>query len=213
MPEKKPDTAKMKALVCKLPGVLSAELRLDESGALCDIHVLSDTTRAPKQTVRDVQSALAARFGVDVDHRIVSVAQIPAGLAAKNAAQRRLRYAGLDASCDETVCRIGVKLTDGAREFNGAAEGGLDRLGRYRAAAQATAAALNDCLGGRASVRLDEVRLAQLPAGAAVVCCVYYGAHDRSDLLIGSCLDRDDGGISAVRAVLDAVNRRLSGEL
>ncbi|MEA4912912.1 MAG: hypothetical protein VB092_09935 [Oscillospiraceae bacterium] len=200
----------MQDLVCKLPGVMSAQLRQDDEGALCDIHILADTSRAPKQTVRDIQSALAARFSVDVDHKIISIAQIPAEHGEKAAAPRRLKYAGLEVRCEESGCAVCVRLTDGAREYSGTAAGSLDRPGRYRAVCTATAAALNEYLDARACVRFDELRLTPLPSGDAVVCSVCFSANDKTDLLVGSCIDRDDGGVSAVRAALDAVNRRLS---
>ncbi len=199
----------MKELACKLPGVLSAELRRDEDGMLREIHVLSDLSRAPKQTVRDIQSALSAKYALTVDHRIISVAQIPAELVAKNAA-RRVKYAGLDVFIGENDCRIRVRLTDGEKEYGGEAAGGVDRLSRYHCAAAAAAAALNVYLDARAAVRLGEVRLTEIPGGTAVMCSVAYGGRERTELLVGSCIDRDDGGVSAVRALLDAVNRKIA---
>ena len=208
MPLNSDDTAKMKELVCKLPGVLDAELKPDDSGGLRDIHILSDSTRSAKQTVRDVLAALSARYSLEVDHRIVSVAQIPAEFA--SAAERRVRYSGLDISCAGESCSVKVRLSADDREFSGEAAGGIDRLGRYRAAADATARALNCYLEGRASVRLEDVRLAELPAGAAVICSVSYFHSGGREPLVGSSIDRDDGGVCAVRATLNALNRRLA---
>ena len=70
------DTTPWKALTEKLPGVLSVEF-VTEGPVVREVHVLSDQSRSPKQIVRDIQSALLARFQLDLDHRIISVAQIP----------------------------------------------------------------------------------------------------------------------------------------
>ena len=55
------DTTPWKALTEKLPGVLSVEF-VTEGPVVREVHVLSDQSRSPKQIVRDIQSALLARF-------------------------------------------------------------------------------------------------------------------------------------------------------
>lgn len=51
-----------------------------ENGMPCEIHVLPGP-KSSKSLVRDIQSALTAQFGVQVDHRIISVAILSDGLA------------------------------------------------------------------------------------------------------------------------------------
>lgn len=63
-------------LVRSLPGVLSARVIASPEGAVQEVHVLSNTDLSPKQTVRNVESAFAAHFQVDLDHRKVSVARV-----------------------------------------------------------------------------------------------------------------------------------------
>jgi hypothetical protein len=63
------------SLLRTLPGVISAKVVRHESGAIKEIHLLSTTEYAPKQVVRNVESAMLARFGARVDHRAVSVAR------------------------------------------------------------------------------------------------------------------------------------------
>ena len=46
----------------------------DPSGAVSEIHVLTSLDVAPKQTVRNIESALIAHLGMRVDHRKISVA-------------------------------------------------------------------------------------------------------------------------------------------
>ena len=42
-----------------------------------EVHVLAGGVKPAKQVVRDVQSVAMAQFDLDIDHRIVSVVQIP----------------------------------------------------------------------------------------------------------------------------------------
>jgi hypothetical protein len=62
-------------LLLSLQGVVSARIVARPGGAVEEIHLLTSTSVKPKQTVRNVESALLAHFGLSVDHRKISVAQ------------------------------------------------------------------------------------------------------------------------------------------
>ena len=168
---------------------------------------MADDSRAPKQIVRDVLSALAAKFSLKIDHKIISVAQV---LSPSRAEASRLRYLGMEASYAGSSCRFKVRLTDGKKEYAGAADGGCARLARYKALARATAAALNEYLEGHASVSSEDVKLAELQGEDAVVSEVVFHSSSGDEVFVGSCIERDDGGLSAIRATLDAVNRVIA---
>ena len=63
-------------LICRLEGVQAAKVVFAENGMPCEIHVLAGPEKSAKSLVRDIQSALTAQFGVQVDHRIISVAPV-----------------------------------------------------------------------------------------------------------------------------------------
>jgi len=62
-------------LLASLPGILSVRIVARPGGDIEEIHLLTTTEVAAKQTVRNVESALKARFHLEVDHRKISVAQ------------------------------------------------------------------------------------------------------------------------------------------
>lgn len=62
------------ALLGSLAGVVSARIVASETGNVEAIHVLVNSDTAPKQMVRNIESALMAELGMRVDHRKVSVA-------------------------------------------------------------------------------------------------------------------------------------------
>ncbi len=57
-----------------LPGVIAARIIASDTGAVDEIHILTSADIQPKQTVRNVESALIAHLGMRVDHRKISVA-------------------------------------------------------------------------------------------------------------------------------------------
>jgi len=62
-------------LLSSLPGILSVRIVARPGGEVEEIHLLTTTEVSAKQTVRNVESALKARFNLSVDHRKISVAQ------------------------------------------------------------------------------------------------------------------------------------------
>lgn len=61
-------------LIATLPGVLSVRIVPSEAGAIDEVHVLTTDVIAPKQTVRNIESALIAQLGLRVNHRKISIA-------------------------------------------------------------------------------------------------------------------------------------------
>ena len=61
-------------LLATLPGVISARIVASASGSVDEIHILTTDDVTPKQTVRNVESALIAHLGMRVSHKKISVA-------------------------------------------------------------------------------------------------------------------------------------------
>ena len=62
-------------LLATLPGVISARIVSSGNGQVDEIHVLTSVEVTPKQTVRNIESALIAHLGMRVSHKKISVAQ------------------------------------------------------------------------------------------------------------------------------------------
>jgi hypothetical protein len=61
-------------LLITLPGVLNVRIVPGPTGEVSEVHVLTTTEVSPKQTVRNVESALLANLGMRVSHKKISVA-------------------------------------------------------------------------------------------------------------------------------------------
>lgn len=62
-------------LIRSLTGVLSVRIVTGTDDEIEEIHVLTTEKISPKQTVRNIESALQAQMGVPLDHRRISIAQ------------------------------------------------------------------------------------------------------------------------------------------
>jgi hypothetical protein len=74
-------------LLGSLTGVLSAKIIPRPAGGIEGVHVLTTEEVSPKQTVRNVESALQARYNLSVDHRRISVAQTSAQSVQQDSAE------------------------------------------------------------------------------------------------------------------------------
>ena len=74
-------------LLITLPGVLNVRIVPGPTGEVTEVHVLTTTEVSPKQTVRNVESALLANLGMRVSHKKISVAtsEGPAAQAIRDA--------------------------------------------------------------------------------------------------------------------------------
>jgi hypothetical protein len=61
-------------LIATLPGVISVRIVPSDVGAVDEIHVLTTDQVPPKNTVRNIESALMAHLGLRVNHRKISIA-------------------------------------------------------------------------------------------------------------------------------------------
>jgi len=203
----------VEALLAQLPGIISARLVVNDWGGIEEIHVLATTERHPKQVVRDVESSLAARWGITIDHKKISVAQLT-GLQ-PTLPPVRLRLANLQIKSDSLRGRLQVNVTlcksdDPEVTYGGQAEGAHSRLQSVRVAAMATVEALNEYLDPDYGLTLEDVAIINLGAHeVAVVALSLLTPRRKEETLVGATAVRHDLLETVVKATLDAVNRRL----
>ena len=192
-------------LICRLEGVQAAQVVFAENGMPCEIHVLAGPEKSSKSLVRDIQSALTAQFGVQVDHRIISVAQLSAGLVPRG--DFRLAHTGLEIKSAGGRVSASVTLARGCDTYTGHGESANTPFARRRCVSEAALAAVNRA-AGETCFELASVDAVTL-AGQGIVVTQVYSLRDGQRLL-GSAFLNEDPDNAAVHSVLSAVNRRLS---
>lgn len=192
-------------LICRLEGVQAAQVVFAENGMPCEIHVLAGPEKSSKSLVRDIQSALTAQFGVQVDHRIISVAQLSEGLVPRG--DFRLAHTGLEIKSAGGRVSASVKLARGCDTYTGHGESANTPFARRRCVSEAALAAVNRA-AGETCFELASVDAVTL-AGQGIVVTQVYSLRDGQRLL-GSAFLNEDPDNAAVHSVLSAVNRRLS---
>ncbi len=216
-------------LLGTLPGVLSAKIVASDTGAVDEIHLLTTSEYTPKQTVRNVESALIAHLGMRVDHRKISVAmsseaQRPEAHAEpvdtallqavmpENATRRRIYFEDVEVRRSRArgvTCRVTLRKAE--ESFVGEAEGVESERARVELAARAALKAIGQAeRGSERTLALDGVRV--IDAFDRAFCFVGVSARvgRESALLTGSCEIRENPETASVLAALDATNRWIA---
>jgi len=219
-------------LLQTLPGVLNVRIVSGASGEVSEVHVLTTTEVSPKQTVRNVESALLAHLGMRVSHKKISVAtsEGPAAEAFRAArmatpqmgmqmvpdeppatamnARRRLYFEDVEVRRSRTsgmMCR--VTLRRGEEIFIGEAEGvESDRLRTETAARAAVSAVARAGIEGR-SLAFEGARLIGAFDREFVFVALTTRIGRDTTLLTGTAQVKDGIETATVLAVLDATNR------
>jgi hypothetical protein len=220
-------------LLATLPGVIAARIVASDNGAVDEIHVLTASDVTPKQTVRNIESALIAHLGMRVDHRKISVATTvepekprapivtPRSSEAVSAApsadplaeegKRRLYFEDVEVRRSRSrgvACR--VTLRKGEKSFIGESEGLENERSRLELAARATLAAIHQAEGDERVLALDGCKTIEAFDREFVFVGVTARVSRETALLTGSCEIRDSAETAASLAVLDATNRWIA---
>lgn len=194
----------------QIKDVVSAKIVSSETGEILEIHVLASQHRSPKQVVRDIESALMARFGVAIDHKKVSVAQLQIDEVEAEFPEFRPRLGKVDMAVSGMSAQADVSLSIAGTTFAGSAAGTSAANNRLRLIAMATLDALDQYLGGACAFAVEEVSVNTLGSKEVALVCLSMVTVIDEEYLVGSALVKGDVFKTIVKATLDAINRRLS---
>lgn len=202
--------------LCRLGGVLAVRVVGDRLGRPTEVHVLSDNSKPAKQTVRDVRAVAQTVFGLELDHRIVSVAQFDASDNDEHAhgaparTETRVRVASVRFDSENVRATAQVVLADGDREQAGSAEGSVAAIGRPQLVAAAALDALRQLEPAAEAVHLAAADVTRIGKNRIALVTVVWVEPPLELPVSGSAVVRHDRDDAVARALLDATNRRIS---
>ena len=165
--------------LCRLGGVLAVRVVGDRNGRPIEVHVLADQSKPAKQTVRDVRAVAQTIFGLELDHRIVSVAQLDSAAehiteASSAALPPRTRVGRVNFEAQGVRAEVRVVLVDGDLEYSGYAEGSVAAVARPQLVALATLDAVRQCDSAAEAIHVVSADITRVgPTRVAVVSVVY----------------------------------------
>jgi hypothetical protein len=205
--------AELDKLVSHLNGVLAARTVLNDEDEIIEIHVLSDLSKTPKQLVRDIQSAIMAAFGLEIDYKLISVAQVNNSMVAPPVIpEQRILIKKILIGLDSTSLETTVVLGAGDKTYEGTCRGPIAGRSRTHSAVNACIAAIKSYLGQDYSVTLLDLQRHTLAGIECFVIALSFTQPLSESTYFGIAqIKSPDVEIqAAVMAVLSALNRTLS---
>ena len=200
------DYRELEETLARLPSINAVRVAGDRS-RIREIHVLAAPEKAAKQVVRDVQTLALARFGLDLDRRIISVVQI--GPDRLSTDEDRPAIIGVHEIPEGARTTVAVTLRWRQEEYVGTATGPAATSARLRLIGEAALGAVEDIISDEA-LALDSVGVPSIGMRRVIVAVVVSTGTRGEEIAVGSALSQGDDGEATVRAVLDAVNRRIN---
>ena len=202
-------TSEIESTIGSLVNIESARVITDRLGTIEEVHVLANASRQPKQVVRDIESALMARFGIQVDHKKISIAQTQDGRRFRFN-DERLRVTDVSISINGIKSEAIVRLCKDGDIYTGTSSGHCSSFQQLRLIASATLKAVEQCCTSEGSLALEDLDPnVNLSGKNVVVVSVNLLTQRGEDLLTGSAVVKQDLCKAVVNATLAAVNRRL----
>lgn len=203
----------VEALVRGIAAVTECHIVVNDWGGVEEVHVLATMARPAKAIVRDIESMLAARFGLIVDHKKISVAQISEDGAREKTIRFIIQSHNLTISRVQNWASVTVGLGsagDIETRFVGRSEGSFFRRHVWKMAASATIDAVQQALADGPCFSADDVTIMEHGGHqVAVVTVALLLGRAKEEALVGSALHRGDDILTVARATLDALNRRI----
>lgn len=221
-------------LLLSLRGVLSVRLVTQPGGGIEEIHVLTTEEVAPKQTVRNVESALLAHLDLAVDHRKISVAQTKEKLSVPEVpepavrvmvapeTQSRLLFHGHQVQTERShLLRHQVEIEWRGETYLGESSAADLPRARLEAVTRATLSAVEQALSAElddqrsrsATLALDGVKVVNAFDKEFVVVAVQAIAGRDARELVGAAVSGGLPDRAAIMATLQATDRWVRGRV
>ena len=224
--------ARAEELLGTLPGVLNVRIISGDTGEVSEVHVLTTTEVSPKQTVRNVESALLAQLGMRVSHKKISVAtsEGPAAdamraarmmtpgmaspaipmdeLPSRGVHKRRIYFEDVEVRRSRAggmTCRVTIRSGDDLYIGEATAQES-DRM-RMETSARAAVAAVAQANPDGRVLLYEGARLIEAFEREFVFVALTTRFARETALLTGSAEVKDGIETASVLAVLDATNR------
>jgi hypothetical protein len=200
------DFEEIEYFLANIKSVLSCKIITDSNNNITEIHVLSDSSRHSKQIVRDIRTALLSHFSIDVDYKIISVAQVNKNISINS--DFRLLYEGYTNETNSERIKISTKLSWDEKIFIGEAEGIKSEKNTLMVAALSTLNAIKKAIELDCFI-VDDIQSARVAGKDVMLSAITHIDHGREIVLIGSSIVNNNKIDSAIKATLNAINRRI----
>jgi len=188
-----------------LNGVLFSKISLDNNKEIKEIHIITKDSYSPKKISRDIESLLMAKYNIAIDYRKISIAQV----TEEKTYSRRLKFTDLLITSEGDNLQVVIKLENNNKVFEGKINCVNWEKNREYVVTRATLEAITSFLSGKVFFQAEEIKRVNLDDKEVVLISINLINAQGKENLVGAALIEDDPHRSLVKAILQAVNRRI----
>lgn len=198
---------KAEELISKLKSVISSKIIVNKQNKIEELHILANTQREPKQISRDVQSVLISEFGIEIDYKKISIAQIDESIIDTN--DYRLKFTRVQYSITGKKANIEVVLEKDDQHYIGKATGLQTRYNSEKMIATATLRAIENFLGTEDMFVTEDVKVIEMANKEVVITGIVLFSDNEEQFFTGSATIERDKKEAIVKSTLDGINRKV----
>jgi hypothetical protein len=151
-----------------------------------------------------------AQFGISIDHKKISVAQMQDEEGGRPGSEVRPKVTGVTVLSGRRTTEARVQLEIGRDVYEGTASGPSTANNKLRVISLATLLALENYLKGTCNLVTEDITEITLARRQAITASVSLVTNIGEERLIGAAFINHDEREAAVKATLAAVNRRMA---
>lgn len=189
----------------KLDSVISCKIILGDMEAIEEIHIVSNGKRNPKQICRDIQSVLIATYKLNIDYKMISIAQIVDDSIGKMG--NRLKIKSLSFDNIGSKASVKVALSNTIDTYENSLIGINSVRNIERMLVDSTLKNVEQALGYEDTFIMEDVRTIAVSSEKAVLVVIMCVVDEFEQRLCGCSIIKSDYKEAIVKATLDAVNR------
>ena len=189
-----------------IKSVISSKVITDSNNEICEIHALADNSRHSKQIARDIRTTLLSKFHVDVDYKIISVAQIDKNISFNS--DFRFIYEGYTNETTSDRIKIKTKFSWDNKEFFGEAEGIKSEKQSLVVAAKSTLDAVRQAIDFDCFI-VEDIQHAKISGEDAILAAITQINCGSENILIGAAFVKSNKIDAVIKATLHAINRKI----
>lgn len=199
-------------LIKKIPSINAVKLVVNDKNKIIECHILANNDRNVKQIVRDIQSSIMAKYDIEIDHKIISVAQIDDQVSLPKESVKkeiRLRLKKINISLSDENLEAKICIVKDNVEYWSDVVSCTNKHMKVSTIAIAAVDVVNTIVGKRTFelMHAQTLGIDHREICLASIRCV--DSYDEDGMLLGAVYLKSDIYRSVVYAVLNAVNRRI----
>lgn len=198
----------------QIRSVIATRIKANSLDEIEEIHILANSKRNPKQIVRDIESMFAAQFGLEIDHKKVSVVQLeseedtPQSFT-KKGDQIRPKLVSVSLRTVNMMAEVKVELSARDEIMEGISTGTSTTYNKLRLFVDATINALSCFMMDKLVFATEDVMITRLGKHQVAQVAISLITPVGEQNLVGCAIVKSDEREALVKATLDAVNRKL----